>query len=66
MEVLLQIHPCFFSHSIKRVLPLSAVTVSPHHHTVAQPAQTYFGGPKCPILGEQQYVVWDGASQSTK
>jgi len=26
-EALLQIHPCFFSHSIKqRVLPLSAVT----------------------------------------
>jgi len=25
-----------------------------------------FGGPKCLILGEQQYFVWDTASQSTK
>jgi len=25
-----------------------------------------FGGPKCVILGEQQYFVWDTASQSTK
>jgi len=33
-EALLQIHPCFFSHSIKqRVLPLSAVTVSSLYHT---------------------------------
>jgi len=33
-EALPQIHPCFFSHSIKqRVLPLSAVTVSSLHHT---------------------------------
>jgi len=31
-ETLLQIHSCFFSHSIKqRVLLLSAVTVSLHH-----------------------------------
>jgi len=31
-EALLQIYPCFFSHSIKqRVLPLSAVTVSLHN-----------------------------------
>jgi len=31
-EALLQIHPCFLSHSIKqRVLPLSAVAVSLHH-----------------------------------
>jgi len=32
METLLQIHLCFFSHSIKlRVLPLSALTVSLHY-----------------------------------
>jgi len=32
VEALPQIHPCFFSHSIKqRVLLLSAVTVSLHH-----------------------------------
>jgi len=31
-EALLQIQPCFFSHSIKQcVLPLSEVTVSLHH-----------------------------------
>jgi len=32
-EALLQIHPCFFSHSSikQRVLPLSAVTFSLHH-----------------------------------
>jgi len=33
---------------------------------VASPKLGGFGGPKCLILGEQQYFVWDTASQSTK
>jgi len=34
------------------------------YSSVARPKS--FGGPKCLILGEQQYFLWDTTSQSTK
>jgi len=51
-----------FTHCVAYFLLISAV---------AQPAQNLFGGKKlggakCVILGKQQCIVWDAASQSTK
>jgi len=61
---------CAFPHVTVDLRHLSQV-VQRYSGSVAQPAQYVFGGqkfggPKCLILGEQQYFLWGTASQSAK